>query len=239
VQRARFLLWLDGALLLAFVTEQAPRPTGLPVHEWLGLALAPLLGLHLVVNWRWITRTLRRLRDDRRRARVNAALNLALYLLMLVTLFSGVAISEVVLPLTGIPSSDLGAWRRLHDSFADFTLILVGLHLAMNWDWIANAVRAMRRPRTAPERRSLLASLGLDDLRASSRRVALLTLVTAALCGGLFAWVNAAGTARFNRRASRRWASPVWQNLPVEIGVELLLLAGIAIVGKRVLRLKL
>ncbi len=50
-------------------------------------------------------------------------------------------ISEVVLPLTGLAASDLGAWRQIHSFFAGVALAGVGLHVALNWDWIVGVLR--------------------------------------------------------------------------------------------------
>jgi len=58
VIRARVLFWLDGILLLAVAVLQSPRMSSLAVHEWLAIAFAVLVGLHLLVNWRWIVKTL-------------------------------------------------------------------------------------------------------------------------------------------------------------------------------------
>ena len=87
--RARVLLWLDGTLLLAVAALQSPRMSSLAVHEWLAVALAALLGFHLLLNWRWIVKTLRRIAvPDSNRARINAALNGTLFVLMTLTIYS-------------------------------------------------------------------------------------------------------------------------------------------------------
>jgi predicted ferric reductase len=116
--------------------------SSLAVHEWLAIAFAVLVGLHLLVNWRWVVKTLRRVViPDSRRARINAVLNGTLFSMMTLTLFSGLAISEVVMPLVGVTTSSLRAWRQLHNVLASVGLGVVGFHVALNWDWIAGVVR--------------------------------------------------------------------------------------------------
>jgi cytochrome b561 len=140
--RARVLFWLDLILLLAMAILQSPRMSSLAVHEWLAVAFAVLIGAHLLVNWRWIVKTLKRVVvPDSRRARINAVLNGTLFVMMTLTLFSGLAISEVVVPLLGITTSTLIAWRKIHNLLASLGLGVVGFHVALNWDWISGVVR--------------------------------------------------------------------------------------------------
>jgi Domain of unknown function (DUF4405) len=140
--RARVLFWLDLILLLSMVILQSPRMSSLAVHEWLAIAFGVVIGAHLLMNWRWIVKTLRRVVvPDSRRARINAVLNGTLFVMMTLTLFSGLAISEVVLPLLGITTSTLIAWRKIHNLLASLSLGGVGFHVALNWDWITGVVR--------------------------------------------------------------------------------------------------
>ncbi len=169
MSRARFLFWLDVLLLLAVALLQEPRRTSLAGHEWLGVGFAVVLALHLLVNWRWIVMTLARVRaGESRRARVNASLNATLFVLMAVTVFSGLVVSEIVLPLTGLVPSGLSAWRQIHGFVSGLVLVVVGLHVALNWDWIAGVVRtgALWRPRrgaTVPFSPELLSGDGGRD----------------------------------------------------------------------------
>ncbi len=57
----RFVLSFDAGLFLLFVILLSPRLTGLPVHEWLGIALAGPVLLHLLLSWRWLVTATRRL----------------------------------------------------------------------------------------------------------------------------------------------------------------------------------
>ena len=158
--RIRFLLWLDALLLAAFVVLQAPRASGLPGHEWGGVVFGAVILVHLLLNWRWIANTVRRstfrpVRDaGAMRARVNVTLNALLFVMMIVTIFSGIVVSEVVLPSLGLAGSRLAAWRQVHNTFARFVVVVVGLHIALNWDWIVGALgkRSGIRSRTiAPD----------------------------------------------------------------------------------------
>ena len=144
--RARYLLSLDVILLLGVAVLQEPRRTSIGAHEWIGVAFSVLLVIHVLANWRWIATTLGRIRSsDPRRSRINAALNGSLFAVMVITIFSGFAISEVLLPLAGFVRSERIAWMKIHGFFAGTALAIVGLHVALNWDWIAGIIRKRSR----------------------------------------------------------------------------------------------
>ena len=62
---------------------------------------------------------------------------------------SGVMISEVALEQLGIRSPSGSFWHQMHSTTATLTLILVPVHAALRWRWIAGVARRMltRRPR--------------------------------------------------------------------------------------------
>lgn len=154
--RLKFIFWLDVLLFVSVCALQTLHFTGLILHEWLGLALVPLLFLHLLLAWSWIIAETRRFFSSQpARARVNFLLNLALFAAVTAATYSGLLISQKAIPaLTHVPPPVFVNWRwdRLHTWFADIVVILVGLHLAINWDWtLAAAQRLFRRLRRAPQ----------------------------------------------------------------------------------------
>ncbi|MCC6906055.1 MAG: DUF4405 domain-containing protein, partial [Anaerolineae bacterium] len=112
------------------------------VHEWLSLALAAAVVCHLLLNWNWIVAVTRRFLDSTPwRVRLSAVVNVLLFIDMTILIFSGVLISEVVLPLSGINLPYEPAWRVLHTLSANLSLWLMGVHLALSWSWIVRAFR--------------------------------------------------------------------------------------------------
>jgi hypothetical protein len=130
-------LFLDLGIALAFVIEMEEHFTGLQIHELLGLAFAVLFTIHLLLHWKWVVNVARhffkRLFHE---SRFNFILNLALLIALLVVTVSGIAISRTLgLNLAGI---DQQSMKRIHTLGSQFVLILVGLHVAMHWKWIAD-----------------------------------------------------------------------------------------------------
>jgi cytochrome b561 len=135
--RDRFSLWLDVALLPTVCALEVTILTGLPVHEWLGVALTVGLLVHLLLQWPWIASRTRRLaQPGSARTRINYLINLSLFVSMVATLYSGFMISRNVLPALGLDASHDRRWGRLHGFSSSAILILVGLHLALNWSWV-------------------------------------------------------------------------------------------------------
>jgi hypothetical protein len=141
MKRMRLLLVLDVILFVSLIVLSEPRFEGLALHEWIGLAIIPPVIVHILFGWRWIITTMARLfRESAWRLRVNAALNLFLFVAFVVTIFSGAMTSFIALPALGIPAHNFESWRVLHKQWEVYLEISVALHLAMNWNWVASAV---------------------------------------------------------------------------------------------------
>jgi Domain of unknown function (DUF4405) len=139
---ARVRLFVDVLLFGSFVAAYYPLKTGLPLHEWLCLAMVAPAGLHLVVNWDWLERVystfFRRLR---RATRVNFAVDVMLFVATVTVMLSGFMVSRVLAHAFGyIPASD-PRWYRVHSLAANATVLLMALHLTLHWKWVKKVVR--------------------------------------------------------------------------------------------------
>jgi uncharacterized protein DUF4405 len=146
--RTRFDFWFDLTLLLGFTLAYSYGYTGDILHEWLGLALAAAMLVHLTLHWDWVVRTTKRLVSPRGHDKVIWAVNLALVLAMTLCIASGFLISRTVLPDVGLFPFGGPFWSRLHSLTAEITLVLVPVHLALRWRWLLAVGRRLlaRRP---------------------------------------------------------------------------------------------
>lgn len=145
---ARFDLVLDAALLVVFTLVYSIGFTGQSVHEWLGVAIGVVLLVHLTLHWDWVVRVSRNLVSRRGRAKLPWLINLLLLVSMTLCVMSGIYISVVVLPDLGVSvgaPNAFGFWRRLQSLTANITLILVPIHVAMDWRWIVGVFRNLVR----------------------------------------------------------------------------------------------
>jgi Domain of unknown function (DUF4405) len=139
--RTRLDFWLDAFLLVAYTLAYSLGFTGIATHEWLGIGLGVVLLVHLTLHWDWVIRATRKLLRREGRERFVWLVNLLLLLSMTLCIASGILISEVALPELGITVPASSFWRQMHDTTATLTLILVPIHAALRWRWIAGVAR--------------------------------------------------------------------------------------------------
>ena len=134
-------------MLVLVVVLQSLSLTGLTWHEWLGFVLCGLVLFHVISQWSWFVTEFRRLfTPGAYRSRVNSALNYLLFIVMVAVLVSGVLISNQIAPLIGSALGRPRVWTELH-SWLNFTLlVLVGVHLAMNWNLILCTIKRRALP---------------------------------------------------------------------------------------------
>ena len=98
---------------------------------------------HLLLAWSWIASQSRRFFSLRTvRARINYLLNLSLFAAVTAVIYSGALISQKAIPaLTRTRAAKDMDWRwdNLHNQFSAAVLMLVGFHLAINWEWVLAA----------------------------------------------------------------------------------------------------
>jgi hypothetical protein len=149
-------LIVDSVIFMAFLVAMAPHFSGMAIHEWLGIAFGAAIVTHLLLHWQWIVEVTKRFFGKAQwSARINYILNALLFIDITLVIFSGLLISEVALPLIGVELALSGMWRGLHTTSANLFLPLVGLHVALHWQWIVNMVKrfviAPLAPRRAPQ----------------------------------------------------------------------------------------
>jgi hypothetical protein len=149
-------LLLDTLIFGAFLVATAPRFTGIAIHEWLSIAFGAAIVTHLLLHWQWIVAVTRRFFSHAQwRARVNYILNTLFFVDVTLILFTGLMISEVALPLLGVRATPDRTWRLLHSLASDAGVFILGLHVALHWQWIVNALkRHVITPLFRPRRRA-------------------------------------------------------------------------------------
>ena len=137
---------IDLVIFGAFVVATAPRFTGIALHEWLSLAFAAVIVIHIVIHWQWITTVgmgfVRKLGAS---GRFSFVLNVLLFIAVTLLTYSGIAISRDAMPSLGIDIHGTMAWRGLHHAFSNICVVIIGLHVALHWRWIVNLFRRQSR----------------------------------------------------------------------------------------------
>ena len=105
-------LVLDTGMLLTMILLIDPRASGIALHEWVGIVIAPVLVFHLTLNWPWIVQVTRtQVRRLPLETRINSVLNSLLFVVMVIAIVSGVLISQEALPWMGFNVTGSEAWR--------------------------------------------------------------------------------------------------------------------------------
>ncbi len=137
MKRRRWMAAIDVLSLVIIILLFSPLITGLALHELLGLIFVFPFITHLLFSWLWIKQSPgRALTHADRRYKLNLILNTSLFVLVVMELMSGVMISQSLIPLFGLNTFNDWEWRALHNQSSVGLVIIVSLHIAMNWQRI-------------------------------------------------------------------------------------------------------
>ncbi|ACJ33153.1 DUF4405 domain-containing protein [Anoxybacillus flavithermus] len=135
---------LDISMAITFVLLMNPRVfNGLPFHEVAGLVIGVAVLVHIGLNYQWVVHTVKKIfdRSFSGKTRFSFLLNVLLLLSMTGIIVTGILISKVVFP--HLLGGENHALREIHDVFSKLTLLLVGVHIALHWQWIMGVFRKM------------------------------------------------------------------------------------------------
>ena len=166
-------LILDISIFSAFLVISNPRLTGTTIHEWLSISFAAAIITHLLFHWQWIVKIgsefFKKLFHQ---SRLNFVVDSLFFIAMTGAIFSGLLISKDILSLAGIQFNAGQAWKSIHSLTADASLIMLGLHFALHWNWvvtnvgryIVSPIRSMFK-QPAPRTSMVAQTVRIDDER--------------------------------------------------------------------------
>lgn len=128
--------YLDVIMAITFFILFKPEFTSLTVHEIVGIAIGAVFIVHVLFNKKWVTTVTKKLFSNKVNGKTKFSywLNVLLLVDMMVVLISGLLRSEVVFPNLRY---DIGInWLPLHITASMISLVLVGIHVGLHWDWM-------------------------------------------------------------------------------------------------------
>jgi hypothetical protein len=135
-------LVVDALFLIAFLVVIEEKGTGPVIHEWLGVGIVGIILIHVLMHWNWVVgvtkRFFARLKAE---PRINYLVDLGIFIGFTTIIFSGLMISESVLPALGLQAARSNIWKFIHFQATDVTILLTGLHLALHYKWILSALK--------------------------------------------------------------------------------------------------
>lgn len=144
-------LILDITMALLFTVLIYPRTTGMSFHEIAGLAIALLMIIHLSLNWAWIKAITRNFFKPglKAKSRWFYILDIFSLLAVIVIVVTGIEISLVLFPSTGVENRSL--LYTLHKWISYGCLGLLAVHAALHWNFIVNTARKLLPSRPWPK----------------------------------------------------------------------------------------
>jgi hypothetical protein len=196
-------LLVDILIFIVFLTVYEEKATGTAIHEWLGIALGFIFIVHIILHWKWLvvntTLFLHRMRTE---SRINYVLDILIFIGFTTIIFSGIMISESVLPAFGIKALRNHSWQEIHFVSVDITLFLTALHFALHWRWIADnfkryiigPLKSKAHKNMIPEQVIVRTSKAPSAYFSSFAKVSFQVFVILALSGMIsFGWYAASG----------------------------------------------
>ncbi|MGF6949637.1 cytochrome b561 [Neobacillus sp. B4I6] len=154
---------LDLMMAITFVLLMNPRVlNGLPFHEIAGLIIGVAILIHIGLNYRWVVNTTKKILDPKlpKKTRFSYLINILLLISMATVIITGILISRVVLPSFAVQEGH--SIRGIHGFSADATLAFVGLHIAVNWQWVLGICKKAFKSKEGKLRKGVLVSVILS-----------------------------------------------------------------------------
>lgn len=136
-------LILDIIMTAIFLSLLNLSFTTLAVHEWLGLGILFLILIHNVFNIKWIKGVTKKFfsPDTKVKTKIQYVLDLTLFLLFAFIVLSGIFISQEIFPWINVGNGVM--WSNLHHFAAYSALVLMSVHIGLNWQMIMNAFKKL------------------------------------------------------------------------------------------------
>ena len=130
------MLVVDFSAFLAYALAALPSLTGVPAHEWFGLALLAPVFVHCAQH---VDRVARALPRCARGARL--ALDAALLVALSTVFVSGLGMSGAVLQAFGLYAEGYYTWSPLHAAAAKALFALLLVHMAVHAGSLYNLLK--------------------------------------------------------------------------------------------------
>lgn len=160
---------LDILLAIAFVLLMNPRVlNGLSFHEIGGLVFGVAILVHIALNFKWVINTAKKIFNPKlpKKTRLGFLLNLLLLITMSGIIVTGILISKVV--FSSLATGENHSIRGLHGFFANTTLALVGLHVALHWQWVMSICKRAFKSKNGDIRVGVFTSVVLSIIILAS-----------------------------------------------------------------------
>ncbi len=140
-------IFANLALLVSFILTYFLDLTGLELHQYLGVAAAGILAVHIITHWKWIMNVSKRLfKKMSGRVRIYYLLDGMLLLAIFLITITGVLISTWL----DVFLSNYMLLRSIHIVSSIAGLLLLILKMGLHWKFFAKTLNPFRSPIRKP-----------------------------------------------------------------------------------------
>jgi len=132
----------DLVMVVLLAAVYCAQPTGIPVHEYIGLAIYLFFIIHLAYNYKWIINVGKSLFTKTVGIRIKFIyiIDILLLISFIIIGLSGIMISHIIFKIGKMP-----VWRPLHTIISAISIVLLSIHIGLHGDMIINAVKTKIR----------------------------------------------------------------------------------------------
>jgi hypothetical protein len=135
----KFKICFDTLLFVLFILDYNTMMRflgGIFWHEISGLFFGGLLVIHMIIDWSWIKYVTIHLFQAKLRSKSGLQywIDVLLFLMIVYIFVSGIGCSDVLFPNWNF--GDLQFMKHSHKIVSFLALIVLGVHLGLNWKWI-------------------------------------------------------------------------------------------------------
>ena len=125
--------------------------TGVPLHQWLGVAIGVGAGYHLLTHWAWVKSVTHRFfKQTSSQARLYYVIDAAVMIGLAAIIVTGLVISTWL----NLSLANSSAWKTIHVIASISTLLLVVVKTGLHWRWVISTARRYIFTTAVPTRRS-------------------------------------------------------------------------------------
>lgn len=144
MKKNRIKILLDVVMAAILISLYNSHAFSMAFHEIAGLFLFGLFVIHCLLNIKWITAITGKCfsRSLAPRIRFIYIIDFLLLISFIFIIISGICTSQVLFPVADIKDSP---WRDIHHFFGAISIILVGIHLGLHWNFVSSMFKKMIR----------------------------------------------------------------------------------------------
>ncbi len=140
-------IFANLTLLVSFILSYFLDLTGIELHQYLGIAAAGILAVHIITHWKWIMNVSKRLfKKMSGRVRIYYLLDGTLFLAIFLITITGVLISTWL----DVFLSNYMLLRSIHIISSIAGLLLLVVKMGMHWKFFTKALNLFRFPIRKP-----------------------------------------------------------------------------------------